>query len=102
MNSIEGEWDARKEHLGCGYTSVWTITVLDEERIVVSEHWGSKCCGCIPNPCPKRGIFAHRMKKVDNDSWAGRMGGKPLKLTIKNEKELHHLTTDGPMIMTRH
>ncbi len=102
MSSIDGEWSARRVYLNCGYTSVWTITTVDESQLVVSEQCGSHCCGCVLSPCPKRGVLAHRMHKVDSDSWAGTLCGKPLKLTRKDDSELHHLTTDGPMIMTRH
>ena len=102
MNNIEGDWNAKKVYLNCGYTSVWNVKVLDEQRVVVSEHWGSYCCGCVPNLCPKRGIFAYHMeKKKGSDSWTGWKGGKPIKLTIKTDNELYHLTTMGPMVMTR-
>ena len=55
MNSIEGDWNAKKVHLNCGYSSVWNVKVLDEKRIVVSEHWGSYCCGCGPQSVPQKG-----------------------------------------------
>ena len=41
-------------------------------------------------------------KDMDSDSWTvGRKGEKPIELHIENDKELYHLTTMGPMIMTR-
>ena len=100
MSGIEGDYHAKKQHMACGYTSTWTV-VQDGDKIVVSEHCGSFCCGCVPNPCPKTGCLAHRMTKSGDDSWAGRMGGKPISLTKKPDGTLHHVTTDGPMIMTR-
>lgn len=48
-DSIEGDWQATKEHCGFGYTAVWTIAVEDDGTVVVSENWGSYCCGCVPN-----------------------------------------------------
>ena len=57
---LEGDWDASKEHMACGYTAVWRITVKDEENIVIKEQPGSHCCGCVPNCFLK----THHMKKV--------------------------------------
>ena len=99
--SIAGEYHATKEHMGCGYTSTWTVTAVDDDTVVVSEHCGSYCCGCVPNPCPKAGCCAHHMTRASDGSYSGRLGGKPIKLTAQPDGTLHHLTTDGPMIMTR-
>ena len=101
MDSIEGDWRATKGHCGCGYTGVWTVAVADDGAVVVSENCGSHCCGCVPNCCPKRGLLAHRMGKESENVWSGRMGGKPLRLAKNDDGTLSHMTTDGPMIMTR-
>eukprot|EP00316_Scyphosphaera_apsteinii_P010561 CAMPEP_0119309790 /NCGR_PEP_ID=MMETSP1333-20130426/16800_1 /TAXON_ID=418940 /ORGANISM="Scyphosphaera apsteinii, Strain RCC1455" /LENGTH=72 /DNA_ID=CAMNT_0007313829 /DNA_START=127 /DNA_END=345 /DNA_ORIENTATION=- len=71
--------------------------MVDDKSIVVKEQPGSHCCGCVPNICLK----THNMAKVDDGKWAGRLGFKPIKLEKRSERELYHLTTDGPMIMTR-
>jgi len=99
--NIQGDWQATKEHCGCGYTGVWTVTVSDDSTVVASENCGSHCCGCVPNCVPKRGPFAHRLTKESNNVWSGRMGCKPIRLTLEDDGTLRHLTTDGPMIMTR-
>ena len=99
-SSIEGDWAAKKEYCGCGYTGIWTVTTAGD-AIIVSEHCGAHCCGCVPNPCPKRGCLAHRMTKQSDGVWSGRMGGKPITLRSIDDRTLRHLTTDGPMIMTR-
>ena len=101
MSSIEGDWRAKKQHMNCGYAATWTVTSVDEGKIVVSEHCGSRCCGCCINPCPKTGPLAHHMTKETDESWAGRLGGKRIQLTRQPDGTLYHLTTDGPMIMTR-
>ena len=102
MSGIEGDWNATRDCMGCGYTGTWTIVVVDDEKIVVSEQCGSRCCGCVPNPCPKTGCCAHHMKKTgDESTWSGSLGGKPIKLTKNADGTLHHLTTDGPMTMKR-
>ena len=101
MDSIEGDWQATKEHCGCGYTGVWTVAVADNDAVVVSENCGSHCCGCVPNCFPKRGPLAHRMAKESDNVWSGRMGGKPIRLAKNDDGTLSHMTTDGPMIMTR-
>lgn len=98
--SIEGDWHATKQHMGCGYSSTWTVAAVDDEHIVVEEQCGSTCCGCVPNCCPKRGCLAHRMRR-EGDAWVGRLGGKPLRLSKNDDGTLHHVTTDGPMTMTR-
>jgi len=100
-DSIEGDWQATKEHCGFGYTAVWTIAVEDDGTVVVSENWGSYCCGCVPNCFPKRGPLAHRMTKESDNIWTGRMGFKPLRLDKNDDGTLSHMTTDGPMIMRR-
>ena len=100
MSSIEGEWSAQPapEHwCGCGYTGTWTITAVDEERITVSEHCGSHCCGCVPNPCPK----TERMRRVGDGEWTGTLGFKPVSIKTRTDAELYHMTPDGLMIMAR-
>ena len=41
------------------------------------------------------------MKKTKAGEWKGTLGFKPIKLTKTSNSELYHVTTDGPMIMTR-
>ena len=96
---IGGDWDARKEHCGCGYEAVWKVTPVDGwDKITVVEQPGSKCCGCVPNLIRK----THEMTRVGNsDEWKGSLGFKPVTLKKTSEKELAHMTTDGPMVMTR-
>ena len=94
---IGGNWDARKQHCSCGYEAVWTVTPVDGwDEIKVEEQAGAKCCGCVPNCFLK----THKMKR-DGDEWKGRLGGKPISLKKTSENELAHMTTDGPMVMTR-
>ena len=100
MSGIDGDYSAKKEHMNCGYTSTWTVRSLDGDSIVLREHCGSYCCGCVPNPCPKTGCLAHRMVRSSDGVWEGRLGGKPLRLTKQADGTLHHMTSDGPMIMT--
>mmetsp|Transcript_25669 Transcript_25669/g.39326 ORF Transcript_25669/g.39326 Transcript_25669/m.39326 type:complete len:109 (+) Transcript_25669:227-553(+) len=106
--SIEGDWNVTKEYCSCGYTSTWTVTLLEGgEKVVVEEKCGSYCCGCVPNCCPKLGCWAHRMDKVEEEAggetttWAGSLCCKPIKLGKESDSELNFLTTEGPMIMTR-
>ena len=96
---IEGDWEARKLYCTCGYHAVWTVSSLGDswEQIKVVEQPGAHCCGCVPNPCRK----THKMKRTGDDEWKGRLGGKPIALSKTTDKELRHMTTDGPMIMTR-
>ena len=95
---IGGNWDARKEHCSCGYQAVCKVTPVDGwDEITVEEQPGANCCGGVPN-CFRK---AHRMKKSGVDEWKGRLGCKPISLKKVSEKELKHVTTDGPMVMTR-
>ena len=96
---IQGDWEATKVHCACGYHAVWTVTPVGEgwDEITVVEQPGAGCCGCVPNPCRK----THKMKRTADDEWKGRLGGKPIMLSKTSDKELRHMTTDGPMVMTR-
>ena len=95
--SIEGNWNAQKLHCSCGYTAIWTITMSSDSNIVVKEQPGSRCCMVVPNLFLK----THNLKKVEEGKWEGKLGFKPIRLEVKSDKELYHLTTDGPLIMTR-
>ena len=97
MASIEGDWSATKENCGCGYSAVWKVTVVDEDNIVVTEQMGAKCCGGVPNCFLK----THNMKKSGEGTWSGTKGFKPIKLEVRSNNELYHVTTQGPMIMKR-
>ena len=37
--SIEGDWNARKAHCGCGYQAVWKVTYVGagDEEITVNQ-----------------------------------------------------------------
>ena len=97
-DSIEGDWQATKEH--CGSVSLLCgLLPEDDGTVVVSENWGSYRCGCVPNCFPKRGSIAHRMTKEGDNVWTGRLGFKPLRLD-KNDDGTK--INDGrPMTMRR-
>ena len=97
--SIEGDWNATKEHCGFGYKAVWRVSYggMGDDEITVTEQPGAACCGGVPNCILK----THRMKKVQDGEWKGSLGFKPIKLTKTSDAELYHVTTDGPMIMKR-
>ena len=99
MSDIEGDWNAVKTGIcACGYTAVWKVAVDNEnDGIIVKEQMGAKCCGCVPNPVLK----THKMKKAGDGVYQGTLGFKPIRLEKRSDKELYHVTTDGPMIMTR-
>ena len=44
--SIEGDWNATKEHCGCGYHAVWKVSYKEgsDEEITVTEQVGSVHC----------------------------------------------------------
>ena len=98
-SGIDGEWDAKKDCCSMGYTATWVVTETGDE-LTVDEQPGSHCCGCVPNCCRKTGRWAHKMTK-SGDEWKGRLGGKNIRLTIKDQNTLAFVTTDGPMTMTR-
>ena len=96
--SIEGDWNATKEHCGCGYKAVWKVQLNGgDDDITVTEQPGAACCGGVPNCFLK----THKMKKVNEGEWKGTLGFKPIKLSKRSEGKLYHVTTDGPMIMVR-
>ena len=99
MSNIEGDWNATKTGIfACGYKAVWKVTYQgSEDEIVVQEQQGSQCCGGVPNCFLK----THKMKKVEEDTWKGTLGFKPIKLVKKSDTECYHVTTDGPMKMVR-
>ena len=96
---IQGDWKAEKMHCACGYHAIWTVTPDNEkwDAITIKEQPGAGCCGCIPNPCLK----THKMTRTGECEWKGRLGGKTIALRKTSDAELRHMTTDGPMIMTR-
>ena len=51
----------------------------------------------VPNCCRK----THKMTSTGPGTWAGKLGGKKITLTKVSDTELMHVTTDGPMRMTR-
>ena len=97
--SIEGDWNATKVNCGCGYHAVWRVAYggTGDEEITVTEQPGAACCGGVPNCFLK----THNMTKSGEGEWKGTKGFKPIKLTRTSDSELYHITTDGPMRMTR-
>ena len=83
--------------LACADRAVWKVTVEADDAIVVAEQRGASCCGGVPNCFLK----THKMTRVDENTWSGTLGCKPITLTRKTDTECYHITTDGPMIMTR-
>ena len=99
MSDIEGDWNAVKQGpCACGYRAVWKVTIDDaNDGIIVKEQPGAQCCGCVPNLILK----THKMKKEGDGVYKGSLGFRPIKLEKRSNNELYHVTTDGPMIMTR-
>ena len=97
MADIEGDWNATKEHCACGYHGVWKVAIDGKDAITVTEQPGAACCGGVPNCFLK----VHRMNKVDGTHWKGSKGFKTISLEKRSNNKLYHVTTDGPMVMTR-
>jgi len=96
---LEGEWTATKDCCGFGYAGIWEISVNHDE--IFLEEQNAACCVCVPNPCLKRGCIMHRMVKVAQNEWRGRLGCKPISLTVVSDRQLSHFTTDGYFTLTR-
>lgn len=96
---IDGPWEARKDSCGFGYKGTWVVTGSDstDGSLTITEQWGARCCGCVPNPVPK----THKMQKDGPGGWSGTKGCKPIFLKKVSEHELRHMTTDGMMTMLR-
>ena len=93
---LDGEWQATKHHCACGYQATWVLEEKGDE-LTFTEQRGSHCCGGVPNCFLK----THRMKKVEDGVWKGRLGFKPIEVKVVSDSELYHLTTNGPMKMVR-
>jgi hypothetical protein len=96
--ALDGEWNASKDCCAMGYHGTWIITGSESsDEITIVEQPGSGCCGFIPN-CFRK---THHMTKAGEGIWKGRLGFKNISLTVRDDGTLAHMTTDGPMTMTR-